>query len=82
MTDLVTTLGSARAWLGSRILRFIGFSGWLLIPILILENRVAMPLPGGNATLDVLQVLTVALWLAAKFETHIGDWLKARLAKA
>ena len=78
----VTTLGSVRVWLGARLLRFIGVSGWFLIPILILENRVAMPLPGGNTTLDVLQILTVALWLAAKLETHIGDSLKARLAKA
>lgn len=67
-------LETVSATIGSRILRFIGVSGWLLFPILLLENRVAVTLNGSNAALDLLMGLTILLWITAKLETKFRDW--------
>jgi hypothetical protein len=57
-----------------RLLSFMGVSGWLIIVVIVLENRVAAPLPGGNSALDLLMLLTLAAWWLSKIE----DWIRQR----
>jgi hypothetical protein len=52
----------------------MGLSGWLVFILLLLENRVAMPLPGGNTTLDWVLILTILVWLLAKLEMIFVSW--------
>ena len=60
--------------IGGIILRFMGVGGWLLFPILLLENRVAVTFNGSNWALDALMFLTVILWLVTRLETMLRDW--------
>jgi hypothetical protein len=50
-----------------RFFQFMGVSGWVLIPTLGLENRIALPIGGVNLPLDICQLLTVIVWAIARF---------------
>jgi hypothetical protein len=50
-----------------RFFRFMGISGWVLLPVLGLENRIALPIGGVNIPLDICQLLTIIVWAIARF---------------
>ena len=68
--DLYQTWIELRTW----FFGFMGVSGWMMLVLIVLENRVAMPIAGGNSALDWLMVLTIIFWLLTKYETRMMDW--------
>ena len=74
MSNNDNTINTYTFWLFKKIFTFIGLSGWLLLFIIVLENRVAMPIPGGNPTLDLLVLLTCVLWLLTRTEVYFCQY--------
>ena len=54
-------------WAMQTFFKFMGVSGWLVVLALFLENRVAFPISGTNWSLDALEMLTIAIWLIARW---------------
>jgi hypothetical protein len=62
-------------------IEIFGVSGWLMLYVIFLENRIAFPVTGTNYPLDHVELLTVALWALARWGHFFRQMIKLGLKK-